>query len=165
MLCPGYISAPFNEKDRFKLQALHSMTMVKVIARHIKLGYRLIEIERRGSGYIIDLLFEAILSARKRLVEVKSSNKMREVYKIQAALYAQKIAADEVAVSNREIDEVLTSEFVQEIQRRAELTHRFLTNDPVRAAATFTPHLDICYTCANPSCPFLPRPSQSAASS
>ncbi len=88
LLCTAYVSAPFNQVDRLKFQGLHAMTTIRVISRHLQLGYRLMEVERGGNGYRIDLLFEAISTGRKRLDEVKSSKKIREVHRIQAALYA-----------------------------------------------------------------------------
>jgi len=162
ILCVAYVSAPLSDEACFRLRALHSMALVTVIGRYLKSGYRLLAVERGGNGYRTDLLFEAILSAKKRLVEVKSSQKIREVHKIQAALYAHKITADEIAVSNRDSDEILTTEFIQEIRERAELTRLFLTNESVRAAATYTPHPDVCYICANSACRFLGRPTVSA---
>jgi len=155
MLCAAYIPSPIAEQERFRLRALHVMTLVIVIKRYLKSGFRLLALERAGQGWRIDLLFEAAVSARKRLVEVKSGKRMREVHRIQAALYAHKISADEIAVSNRYEDEVLSSEFIKKIQQRAELTRQLITNDPMRSATLYTPHPDVCYTCANSCCPFL----------
>jgi len=155
ILCIAYVSAPFDEKERFRFQALHAMTVVRVIARHLKMGYRLRSVERGGNGYRIDLQFEAIYSGKTRLVEVKSSKQIREVHRIQVALYPH-ANADEIVVSNRETDEILGSEFIEEVQRQAEITRQFLTDHLERAAITYTPHQDCCYTCANSNCPFLP---------
>jgi hypothetical protein len=155
ILCTGYVSAPIEDEERFRFQALHAMAIVRVIARHLKMGYRLRSVERGGRGYRIDLLFEGS-SGRVRIVEAKSSKQIREVHKIQAALYPH-ADADEIAVSNREVDEVLDPEFIQEIRQRAELTRALLIDDPARAETTFTPHQDCCYTCANSGCPFLPK--------
>ena len=127
MLCSAYVAAPFNEKDRFLFQGLHDMTTIRVIARHLQLGYRLMKVERGGNGYRIDLLFESISTGRKRLNEVKSSKTIREVHRIQAALYAAlppQMNIDEIAVSNREIDEILSSDFIEEVQRRAQSTRQ-----------------------------------------
>jgi hypothetical protein len=136
------------------------MTAIRVIARHLQLGYRLMEVERGGNGYRIDLLFEAISTGRKRLDEVKSSRTIREVHCIQAALYATlhlHTIVDEIAVSNREKDEILSSEFIDDVRRRAEITREFLENNVEAAASRYTPHKDVCYTCANEACPFLVR--------
>jgi len=156
LLCSAYVATPFNKMDRFKFQALHAVTMIRVIVRHVRSGYRLIDIERRGKGYRIDLLFQEISSGKKRLDEVKSSKKIREVHRLQAALYPRDIAVDEVTISNRQVDEVLSSQFIQEVQRRAEITRQLLANNPEYAATTYTPHQDCCYICANPRCPFQP---------
>ena len=164
ILCIGYVPAPFRESDRLKFQGLHAMTTIRVIARHLQRGYRLMEVERGGGGYRIDLLFEAISTGRKRLNEVKSSKRIREVHRIQAALYAAlpvHVNIDEIAVSNKEIDEILTSGFIEEVQRRAQFTRQLLITDPVTAATTYTPHEDCCYVCENKSCPFLPTQPQS----
>jgi hypothetical protein len=160
ILCSAYVPAPFNQEDRFRFQALHAIAMIRVIARHIRSGYRLTDIERRGKGYIVDLLFQAISSGIKRLDEVKSSRTIREVHRIQAALYATlhlHTIVDEIAVSNREKDEILSSEFIDDVRRRAEITREFLENNVEAAASRYTPHEDVCYTCANEACPFLVR--------
>jgi len=153
ILCSAYVSAPFSEKERFKFQALHAMTVVKVIARHLKMGYILKGVERGGNGYRVDLLFSDP-SGKTRLDEVKSSRKVREVHKIQAALYAHS-DADEIAVSNGQEDQILTPKFIREMQERAVQTIQLLSNDPTAAASTYTPHEDACYTCATTPCPFL----------
>jgi hypothetical protein len=139
--------------ERFKFQAWHAMAVVKVIARHLKMRFRLRSVERGGGGYRIDLLFEAS-SGRTRLVEVKSSKSIREVHRLQAALYPH-IHADEVTVSNANVDEILGAEFIQEARSRAEVTRQFLTNNPELAAINYTPHRDCCYTCGNSRCPFV----------
>jgi hypothetical protein len=135
--------------------------MIRVIARHLRLGYRLVDIERRGKGYVIDLVFEAISSRRRRLNEVKSSETIREVHLLQAALYHQYVETDEIVVSNGERDEVLRPDFIREVQRRAELTRQLLVCDPENAATRYTAHEDCCYVCENRSCPFLPTQTRS----
>jgi hypothetical protein len=163
LLCTAYVSAPFNQADRLKFQGLHAMTTIRVIARHLQLGYRLMEVERGGNGYRIDLLFEEISTGRKRLDEVKSSKTIREIHWIQAALYATlhlHTVVDEIAVSNREKDEILSPEFIENVHRRAELTRKFLADNSKEAAVRYTPHGDVCYTCANHQCPFLSNKRQ-----
>ncbi len=64
ILCPAYTPAPFDRANAFKFRALHALTTITVIARHLKLGYRLIAAERGGSGYRIDLLFESTSSGK-----------------------------------------------------------------------------------------------------
>jgi len=118
-----------------------------------------VKVEHGSGGYRIDLLFELISTGRRRLNEVKSSKTIREVHRIQAALYAAlpvHMNIDEIAVSNKEIDEILTSDFIEEVKRRAQFTCQLLINDPVTAATTYTAHEDCCYICGNRSCPFLP---------
>jgi hypothetical protein len=164
ILCMGYVPAPFRDSDRLKFQGLHAMTTIRVIARHLQLGYRLMKVEQGGGGYRIDLLFEAISTGRKRLNEVKSSKTIREVHRIQAALYVPLLMPmniDEIAVSNKEIDEILSSNFIEEVQRRAQSTRQLLIADPVTAASTYTVHEDCCYVCENKSCPFLSTQPQS----
>jgi len=155
ILCPAYVPAPFNKDELLKLQGLHARAALNVIARHMKLGYKLLGVEVAGNGFRIDLLFKLLPSGKIRLVEVKSSKQIREVYKIQAALYHPSSAADEIAVSNRERDELLTSDYIHEILRRAEMTRRLLATNPSIAARTHTPHPDACYTCCNTSCLYL----------
>ena len=165
ILCLGYVSAPFSNADRFKFQALHALAMVKVIARHLRSGYSLVDIEQKGRGYRIDLLFQEISSRKIRLDEVKSSKRIRQVHLLQAALYPCSIAVDEIAVSNREIDEVLSSQFIQETRRRAEITRQLLANNSDCAVTTYTPNEDCCYICANSSCPYFSTASLTAINS
>ena len=154
ILCIGYVPAPFEDEQRFRFQALHAMAVVRVIARHLRTGYELKDIERGGRGYRVDLLFEQTSSGRTRLVEVKSAREIREVHRLQASLYPHS-RADEVCVSNRERDEILTPDFVEQTLQRAEVTRRLLLEEPEAAATKYTPHPDCCYTCANFACPFL----------
>ena len=160
ILCTAYMPAPFGQGERLVFLGLHAMTVVKVIARHLRMGYRLRSVERGGKGYRIDLLFDGD-SGRTRIVEVKSSKQMKEVHRIQAALYPH-ASADEIVVSNRETDEVLTPDFIEQTHRQAELTRQLLAGNPTLASTTYTPHHDICYTCANLSCPFPPSTRQLA---
>jgi hypothetical protein len=156
ILCSAYLPSPFDKESRFRTQAFHANAMVRVIARLLKLGYNLRSVERGGNGFRIDLLFETPIGARTRLVEVKGSKQIREVHKIQAALYIHaNVDADEIAVSNREVDEVLSEEFIEDVRKRAKATIVFLKNEPLRASVTYTKHPDACYTCANTDCPFL----------
>ena len=167
ILCPAYMPAPFDRANAFKFRALHALTTITVIARHLKLGYRLIAAERGGSGYRIDLLFESTSSGKKRLNEVKSSKKIREAHRIQAALYAtlhRYTKVDEVAISNKEKDEILSSDFIEKVRKQAEVMCLFILNDPTGAATTYIPHEDCCYICANETCSFLSRNNTDAKS-
>jgi len=164
ILCIGYVPSPFRDFDRLKFQGLHATATIRVIARHLQQGYRLMKVERGGNGYRIDLIFESISTGRKRLNEVKSSKTIREVHRIQAALYAAlpvHMNIDEIAVSNKESDEILSPDFIDEVQRRAQFIRQLLIIDPVTAATTYTPHEDCCYICGSRSCPFLPTQLQS----
>ncbi len=163
MLCSSYVPASFNENDQFKFHALHAISMIRVIERHIRAGYRLTDIERRGKGYIIDLLFETVSTGRKRLNEVKSSRTIREVHRIQAGIYATlpiDTNIDEIAVSNKETDEILNPQFIENVRRQAELTREMLANNSKEAETRYTPHDNVYYTCANPAC-VLRRPASS----
>ena len=152
ILCSAFIPRAFDPATRLRFLGLHAMATVVVIRRHIAKGYTLRSIERVGRGFRLDLLF-ADTSGKIRLVEVKSSRIIKEVHKIQAALYWRP-SVDEIVVSNRDIDHVLTNEFVFEVAEKAEETLRLLQSDPDAAAATFTPNSE-CYICANKTCPWL----------
>jgi len=160
IICAAYLPAPFNDAERVIFLGLHAMTVVKVIARHLRMGYMLKDVERRGNGYRTDLILVSPSGAR-RVSEVKSAKEIKEVHRIQAALYAN-AEVDEIAVSNRDNDEVLDPRFVQDILKRAQLTRQLLIRDPSAAASIYTPHHDICGMCANVACPFLARPNASA---
>ena len=153
ILCPAYVPAPFDSDNRAKFLGFHAMAIVKVISRHLKLGYALRGVERNGPGYRIDLLFESP-SGVTRLAEVKSAKKIREVHRLQAALYHQNDLSNEIVVSNGDIDEVLDPEFICETQRRAQITLKILTDAPELAAQIQLPNGDTCYTCGNTRCPF-----------
>jgi len=109
----------------------------------------------------IDLVFETP-TGRTRIVEVKSAKEIREVHKIQAALY-RKDLGDEVVVSNRSQDVVLDPGFIYQISVEAEDVREFLAKDPKKAAVTYRPHKDACYTCGNTACPFLGMQNASGA--
>lgn len=153
ILCPAYRPAPFDKNQIQKFLGFHATTAVSVIARHIKRGYRLKDIEKRLRGVRIDLVFETP-TGRTRIVEVKSAKEIREVHKIQAALY-RKYLGDEVVVSNRNQDVILDPGFICQANSEADDVREFLARDPKKAAVTYRPHKDACYTCGNTACPFL----------
>jgi hypothetical protein len=130
--------------------------MLQVIKRHIKSGFRLLSIEKYVNGSRIDLEFLRP-DGGLRINEVKSKRELGEVDRIQAALYSDGSRSYEVVVSSRATDVVLPSEYVEEIHRRAEATRIFLLDHPDLAANSFNPNADICRTCANNHCPFLPK--------
>lgn len=165
ILCPAYTPKPYDQHERVRFLGFHAMATVKVISRHLKLGYALRQVEHGGRGYRIDLLFESHLGT-SRLVEVKSSKKVRETHRLQAALYNLHRLCGEIVVSNSETDEVLDPVFIQETQRKAEAVKNFLINDPETASKTYMPNDDTCYTCGNSACPCLDnRPSSRGLSS
>jgi hypothetical protein len=154
ILCPAYIGAPFDPESRLKFQGLHAIAVLRVIARHIKQGFLLKSLERRGRGFRIDLEFQKP-DGKIRIHEVKSARELSEVHRIQAALYWENGRCDEVVLSNGTTDEVLASEYIEEVRRRAEATRRLLRDSPERAANSFTPNPCVCRTCTNHRCPFL----------
>jgi len=129
--------------------------MVKAISRHLGMGYQLISVEKRGPGYRIDLLFRDT-SGTTRAVEVKSGRRIKEVHRFQASLYSlYSPGVDEVAISNSDQDELLEPEFVQRVAGVVNSTMQFLESNPQAAATRYTPHPDVCPSCANTACPFL----------
>jgi len=153
MLCSAYVPAPFAETERFRFQAFHAMTVVKVVRRHLKLGYRLLALEHFENGARIDISFETP-EGRRRMNEVKSAKNLNEVHFNQAALYWSP-HWDEVAVSNGEKDVILTEDQIRRVQHRAEITRQLLISRPDLAASTFTPNEAVCGTCVNYQCPFV----------
>ena len=104
------------------------------------------------NGARIDLLFEHPLLNRKRVVEVKSARTIKEVHKIQAALYWQP-SYDEAAVSNNETDLLLTPAHIRSTQIKAKTVRALLLYLPKNAAEMYNPHRDVCPTCASTDCP------------
>src|SRR5438309_2387665 len=87
VLCLGYTPRTFEGSNRLLFQGLHALATLRTIARHLRRGYTLKDVERRSYGGRLDLLFEDP-HGRLRLSEVKSSKRIREVHKIQASLYS-----------------------------------------------------------------------------
>ena len=156
IICPAYVPSAFNAQDRFRFQALHAITVLRVIARHIRQGFQLKSIERRGSGFRVDLEFLAA-DGRLRASEVKSAREFTEVHRIQAALYLRQGNYDEVVLSNGTSDLALPREHIQEIHRQAEATRQVLRDNPEQAAVMFRPNSCVCRICANDRCPYLPN--------
>jgi len=163
IVCPAYVAAPFQKNDRFLFQALHAMAVLKVLRRHLKLGYRLKSIEKRGHGFRIDLSFISP-SGRIRVNEVKSAKQLGEVHRIQAALYYWGEGCDEVVLSNGDVDIVLPEDYIYAVQKRAHETLQLLTQHPDIANVSFNPKPEVCRTCANAHCPFLPGNSRHSCS-
>jgi hypothetical protein len=163
IICLAYVAAPFDSKDRFRFQALHAFVVLKVVRRHLKLGYKLLAIEQRVNGARIDVAFETP-QGKRRMNEVKSAKNLNEVHFNQAALYWSP-HWDEVAVSNSEKDVVLTEDLIRTVQHQAEITRQLLISRPDLAAFTFTPNKAVCTTCVNYQCPFVIKRSAVDASS
>jgi hypothetical protein len=156
IVCPAYVPSGFNAQDRLRFQGLHAITVLRVIARHLRQGFQLKSIERRGYGFRVDLEFLGA-DGRLRASEVKSAREFTEVHRIQAALYLQQGSYDEVVLSNGTSDLALPREYVEEIHRRAEVTRQLLRDKPGQAAVMFRPNSCVCSICDNHRCPFLVR--------
>ena|SRR2546425_12366240 len=155
ILCSGYIPRPFDPSSRFRILGLHALATVSVIRRHLNKGFKLIGIERAGRGFRLDLLFESQTN-KIRLVEVKSARILREIHLVQGALYYRPDSGvDEIAVSNRQADQVLTSQYILDVAEKAEKVMNLLRNNPVTAATSYTPNSE-CRYCSNSKCPWLP---------
>jgi len=155
IICPAYIAAPFDNESRLRFQGLHAIAVLRVIARHIKRGFQLKSIERLGNGFRFDLEFQSP-DGRVRRTEVKSARELTEVHKVQAALYWEKGRQDEIVLSNGLTDIVLSTEYIEEVHQRAEVTRHLLTEHPEEAVSLFKPNTCVCHVCANARCPFVP---------
>jgi hypothetical protein len=155
MLCLAYVAGLFRDEERLRFLGFHARAALKVIKSYLKRGWILVAVEHSGNGFRIDLLFRHPALGIVRLVEVKTAKRIREVFKVQAALYFPLSGADEAAVSNGETEELLTVSFIERTLAQAKKTLQLLTCDPLGAAKTYTPHEDACYTCGNETCPFL----------
>lgn len=132
----------------------HSDEMVRVIKRLLEAGYRILGVEVPANGGRIDLLAKSP-SEQRIGFEVKShAGEIRELDKIQAALYWS-TQLDIVAVANRRTIVLLTPEYVQGIRRAGNVTQEFLERQPGLALASCTPHADVCRTCRNQQCPYF----------
>jgi len=154
ILCSAYAPARIDKFDWTQFRGWHAIAMLRTIARHLQLGFRLLGIEKTGPGFRIDLVFLGP-SGRTRATEVKSAREIREVHRLQSALYARAGAnADEITISNGQRDEILTPEFIQQVSDLADATLKLLDTDPATARTRFTPHPDICPFCSNTECPY-----------
>ena len=154
-ICPAFVPAPFDLASRLRFQAFHSAAMLRVIKRHLRLGFILRAIEaRNGNGFRNDLSFEDSCG-RLRVVEVKSAKQLAEVHAIQAALYWTPNC--EIVVSNGDEDRVLSEDYVRAVQNQAQATCQLLREHPEVAGSTFNPVPEVCRACANEHCPFLPH--------
>jgi len=135
------------------------MTMLRVIKRHLQLGFILRAVEARNeNGYRNDLSFMDP-QGKLRVVEVKSAKQLAEVHAIQAALYWTPEC--EVVVSNGNEDRILSDEYVCAVQKQAQTTRQLLTDHPEVAGSMFNPVPEVCRICANKHCSFLPHEQDS----
>jgi hypothetical protein len=127
--------------------------MIRVIKRHLKLGYSLMAVEAAlGQGARVDLLFKHPRSQR-RIVEVKSAKELSEFHRLQAALYWVP-EAGETVLSNGSEDIVLPADYITSVQEKAHMVRKLLLEHPDVAATTFNPAPAVCRICANNRCPF-----------
>ena len=155
MICAAYIPSPFDSNARFQFQAYHSLAVVKVLKRHLKLGFALRGIELRNqNGYRNDIVFLRP-DGMPRTVEAKSAKQLTEVHRVQAALYWSPDAG-EIVLSNGSEDQLLSPDYISSVQEKAQRVRKFLTEQPDLAATQFNPTAEVCRICANNRCPFLP---------
>jgi Holliday junction resolvase-like predicted endonuclease len=111
----------------------------------------ILDIEAPVNGGRVDIIAKAP-DARTVGVEVKAhQGELREVDKVQAALYfSPQLQA--IAVANRRKLQMLTADYLQEVRVAAHITQEFLDAQPELARVAFTPHRDLCRTCANYLC-------------
>ena len=88
-----------------------------------------------------------------RLVEVKTSRELREVDRIQTALYWTP-RIDEVVLSNGNEVLVLSQEEISSTLLRAKSIMHLLKQHVEEAAYSFNPVPEVCRICANATCPF-----------
>jgi hypothetical protein len=134
ILCSAYEPRPFPEgKEGELLRGRHAFAQSWTIKRHLRLSYTLFDIDLPEDGKRIDLVFLSP-EGKMRIYEVKSHKQIREVDKIQAALYWSP-KYDEVVVSTPDIDLILTIDYIREVRTAANLatsTCRFTSLSPPR---------------------------------
>lgn len=155
ILCKGYDPSEFPKGgDGERLRWKHSDEMVSVIKHLLATKYLMLDVEVHVNGGRIDLLAQAP-DGRRIGFEVKShQGEIREIDKIQAALYWTP-QFDGVAVANRRTILLLTSDYVKKVRAAGNVTQEFLEKQPDLALASYTPHADVCRSCRNQHCPHL----------
>ncbi len=153
LLCTAFVAAPFDPENAIRFHQLHAVAAMRTISRHLRAGFKLDSVEKPGRGCRTDLVFTKP-DVGIRLAEVKSSNKIREIHKLQAALYENE-RYDQIVVSNKHEDIILSPEYVMEVRARAHRVREFLARHPDKAAVAYTPNSEICRFCINESCPFI----------
>ena len=109
--------------------------------------------ERRSGGFngTVDLVFET-KDGQMLKVEVKSSNNLRQPQILPSILYHE--TGDRIAVAS--FNEILEPEdwLIEPVKTTAKEVNQFLQEFPNEAAETYTPHKELCPSCANMKCPF-----------
>lgn len=132
----------------------HSDEMKYVIKHLLEAQFQTLGIETPANGGRIDIIAKAP-DGRTVGVEVKShKGELRELDKIQAALYFSP-QFDGIAVANRRTILMLTPQYVQEVRTAANIVEEALEKQPELARPSYTPHPDICRLCQNYHCPHL----------
>ena len=125
--------------------------MKYVMKQILENGFRILDIEAPVNGGRIDIIAEAP-DSRTVGVEVKAhQGELREVDKIQAALYFSP-QLEGIAVANRRDLQMLTVNYLQEVRVAAHITQESLDTQPELSRVTFSPHPDVCRTCTNYLC-------------
>jgi hypothetical protein len=132
--------------------------MKYVMKKMLRDGYQILDLEASANGGRIDIVGKAP-DGRTFGIEVKSHRgDLKEVDKVQGALYFSP-QFEAVAVANRYNFEILSAEYIQEVRVAAHITQEILDTQPDLARVSFTPHLDVCRTCANCLCLYRERGS------
>jgi hypothetical protein len=155
LLCRAYEPSEFPQgSEGERLRWKHSDEIVRVIKQLIETSYEILGVEVTANRGRVDLLVRSP-EGRQIAVEVKSHRgNIREVDKIQAALYWTP-QFNEIAVANRRTVLFLTADFVQEVRAAGDIAQEALNSQPEMTAVSFTPHQDVCRTCSNDRCPYL----------
>jgi hypothetical protein len=146
-----YIQEPFEKRQQFDI--LSRMSLTKTIIDLTRKGYRLVETERPSGRFngMVDLVFES-KGGQMLKVEVKSSKNLKQPQILQSILYHE--TGDRIAVAS--FNEILEPEdwLIEPVKTTATEVNQFLQEFPNEAAETYTPHKDLCPSCANTKCPF-----------
>jgi Holliday junction resolvase-like predicted endonuclease len=136
--------------------------MKYVIKRMLEAGFQILGIESPANGGRIDIIAKAP-DDRTIGVEVKThQGELRELDKIQAALYFS-TKLDRIAAANRRTILMLLPEYVQEVRTAAKIVEETLEKQPELGRTCYTPHPDVCRLCQSHHCPYL-KPSFSIRS-
>lgn len=150
-----YVREPFEKRQQFEI--LSRISLTKAIIALTRKGYRLAEVERRSGGFngMVDLVFET-KDGQMLKVEVKSSKNLKQPQILQSILYHE--TGDKIAVAS--FNEILEPAdwLIEPVKTTATEVNQFLQEFPDQAAETYTPHKDLCPSCANMKCP-IKRPN------